>query len=68
MRDGCPCHVIEPCSYACSCADPFMSGGCQRCAKYGSKEQRVAAAKFIAEAIAKARALLSTDIRSSPDA
>jgi hypothetical protein len=46
-RSGCPCTVegIEPCSYACSCAHPFMSGGCQRCAAYGSLEQRQAAAR-----------------------
>jgi hypothetical protein len=46
-RSGCPCTVegIEPCSYACSCANPVMSGGCQRCALYGSLEQRQAAAR-----------------------
>lgn len=48
-RDGCPCTVegIEPCSYACTCARPFMSGGCLCCARYGSLEQQKAAAARI---------------------
>lgn len=46
--DGCPCLLVEPCSYACSCAKPIMSGGCMRCAKYGSMEQRLNAAKRLA--------------------
>lgn len=55
--DGCPCLVIGPCNHACTCVDPYMSGGCRRCAKYGSAEQRERAAKRIAEAIDdKARA------------
>ena len=51
QRSGCPCTVegIEPCSYACSCAHPVMSGGCQRCAAYGSLEQRQSAARRLAE-------------------
>jgi hypothetical protein len=52
-RDGCPCLVIGACSHACSCVHPFMSGGCQRCAKYGSGEQREAAARYIADALAQ---------------
>ena len=53
---GCPCTVegIEPCSYACSCANPVMSGGCGRCAKYGSLEQRQTAARRLV-ALATAR-------------
>lgn len=39
----CPCTIIEPCSYACTCANPFKSGGCLRCSKYGSEEQRLRA-------------------------
>jgi hypothetical protein len=45
---GCPCTLVEPCSDQCTCADPAMSGGCQRCAKYGSQEQRIAAATRLA--------------------
>lgn len=51
---GCPCLVIEACTENCSCAHPFLSGGCLRCAKYGSMPQRVAAATFIAAAVEKA--------------
>jgi hypothetical protein len=55
-RSGCPCTVegIEPCSYACSCAHPFMSGGCQRCAAYGSLEQRQAAARRLISSATRA--------------
>ena len=42
---GCPCTLVEPCSPRCTCANPHYSGGCSRCATYGSKEQRIAAAK-----------------------
>lgn len=45
---GCPCLLIEPCSKQCSCAHPGMSGGCGRCARYGSTGQRIAAAKRLA--------------------
>jgi hypothetical protein len=45
----CPCNLIEPCSYACSCAEPYMSGGCVRCAGYGSEKQRLAQAHHIAQ-------------------
>lgn len=51
QRDGCPCLVVEPCSPHCSCANPIMSGGCQRCAKYGSDEQRKTHAQHIAKAL-----------------
>ena len=36
----CPCVVGEPCSFACTCANSFMSGGCINCSRYGSPEQR----------------------------
>lgn len=51
--DGCPCTVegIEPCRSTCSCAHPYMSGGCSRCAKYGSLEQRQSHARHIAAAV-----------------
>lgn len=47
--DGCPCLLVEPCSYACSCARQMMSGGCMRCCKYGSLEQRLNSAKRLAK-------------------
>ena len=53
-RDGCPCYLVEPCSSACSCANPVMSGGCMRCAKYGSKEQRIASAEQLVNHTARA--------------
>lgn len=46
--DGCPCFLVEPCDPQCTCAKPHMSGGCMRCAKYGSGGQRIAAAKRLA--------------------
>ncbi len=44
---SCPCEYeeVEPCHYACTCRNPVMSGGCQRCCRYGRVEQRVARAK-----------------------
>lgn len=47
--NGCPCTLIDPCSYACTCAKPFMSGGCLMCCRYGSLEQRKKAAMRLAE-------------------
>lgn len=44
----CPCTLAAPCSDACTCANPLMSGGCTRCATYGSDEQRKAMAEHIA--------------------
>ena len=49
----CPCTLVEPCSPNCSCAQPFMSGGCARCATYGSREQQLYAARSIAERLAR---------------
>lgn len=46
----CPCELVAPCSPQCTCANPVLSGGCQRCCKYGSREQQEAAARRIAEA------------------
>lgn len=54
-RSGCPCLIVEPCSRNCTCATPVLSGGCRRCARYGSAEQRKAAAEFIALAIGRFR-------------
>ena len=49
QRYGCPCLYVDPCSPACSCAHRGMSGGCERCCRYGSQEQRQAQAKRLAE-------------------
>ena len=48
---SCPCEYeeVEPCHYVCTCRNPVMSGGCQRCCRYGSLEQRVARAKRLVE-------------------
>lgn len=35
----CPCNFIKPCSYACTCSNKLMSGGCERCCAYGSPDQ-----------------------------
>lgn len=48
-RSGCPCQLVEPCQPNCSCANQYLSGGCSRCARYGSDEQRLAAATRLAE-------------------
>lgn len=37
---GCPCLYTTPCGSKCTCAHPGLSGGCSRCATYGSIEQR----------------------------
>lgn len=46
--NGCPCRLVTPCSINCSCADPLQSGGCERCAAYGSMEQRRSTAERLA--------------------
>jgi len=45
----CPCEFVEveACSSSCSCRTPVMSGGCRRCASYGSHEQQVASAQAL---------------------
>ncbi len=49
MRDdlGCPCVWSTPCSNRCTCHRNNMSGGCRRCCRYGSDEQRRAQAERI---------------------
>ena len=44
----CPCEIIEPCKNTCTCSNPVMSGGCDRCCTYGSKAQRIARAEVLA--------------------
>ena len=48
ISEGCPCTLIGPCSVNCTCANPVMSGGCSRCCRYGSLEQRTAQAQRLA--------------------
>lgn len=48
-RKTCPCEFGNPCSSNCTCANSFMSGGCQRCCKYGSEEQQANAARRLLE-------------------
>lgn len=43
----CACELAEPCMSQCTCATPVMSGGCMRCATYGSYQQKQAAAQQI---------------------
>lgn len=45
---GCPCLHTTPCRDTCTCVNPVMSGGCSRCAAYGSDEQQKSAAEKIA--------------------
>ena len=49
---ACPCLHTTPCDPQCTCAHPHMSAGCLRCCSYGSPEQQLASAKFIAAALA----------------
>lgn len=48
---GCPCLYVTPCSPNCTCAKPFMSGGCSRCARWGSPEQQRKMAESLAAKI-----------------
>lgn len=51
FRTVCPCAFpeIEPCSLSCTCRTPVRSGGCRRCARYGSYEQRLSKARWLVE-------------------
>jgi hypothetical protein len=50
-RKSCPCEFdgVLACRSSCSCKWPMFSGGCDRCCKYGSEAQQLAAARDIAE-------------------
>lgn len=50
---SCPCEFEEvaPCTKKCSCGYPGLTGGCSRCCKYGSTEQRAEHAKELAKNI-----------------
>lgn len=62
---SCPCTRVEPCSPACSCASSVQSGGCRRCCRYGSEDQRQAAAEAIA---ADAASALAAEVLRTSDA
>jgi hypothetical protein len=47
--NGCPCLYATPCHPDCTCVKGHSSRGCQRCARYGSIEQRRARAARIVE-------------------
>jgi len=49
--DGCPCLHTSPCHSNCTCANPHLSGGCFRCAKYGNEDQQKNMAKHLAKII-----------------
>lgn len=36
----CPCKTGTPCKDTCTCGNMFHSGGCEKCASYGSDDQR----------------------------
>lgn len=67
-RSRCPCTLAEPCRDMCSCANSVMSGGCYRCASYGSAEQRQGVADWIVKrekvAEALARKVLDVPMRA----
>lgn len=60
-RATCACELAEPCGDACSCRNPVMSGGCDRCATYGSEEQRAAMAESVARRLEAAGELAADD-------
>ncbi len=51
---SCPCLYTTPCNpgmAGCTCVNSISSGGCLRCATYGSLEQRGAKAEYLASII-----------------
>lgn len=56
-RAVCPCSLVTPCRPSCSCGNSVLSGGCDRCASYGSFDQQLAAARRLAERDARIAAL-----------
>lgn len=56
-KRACPCQIAEiPCKPNCTCVVKHSSAGCLCCARYGSDEQRRAAANSIVEACQNYRA------------
>lgn len=57
MRESrpCPCQFEEigPCVKDCTCVNPVSSYGCLRCPRYGSREQQLSVARYIAGLISK---------------
>ncbi len=53
IHSDCPCKYTTPCNSSCTCANHGLSGGCYRCARYGSKEQKKQMAEHLAEIIDK---------------
>lgn len=53
MRKRCPCEFkeLQACGDDCSCRSSVMSGGCTRCATYGSYEQQLAMARRLVNAL-----------------
>jgi len=48
MNNNCPCVITKiPCTGACTCTNPAMSGGCFYCPIYGSEEQKLEHAKLL---------------------
>lgn len=59
---GCPCKLADkPCHPNCACVNPFSSIGCSWCCRYGSLEQRKAAANRIAAQLAARPVVTATD-------
>lgn len=46
--NGCPCLYTSPCDQQCTCVEGYFSRGCERCARYGSEEQRKLRAEDLA--------------------
>lgn len=61
QKATCACVLAEPCGDDCSCRDPLLSGGCDRCATYGSGLQRLAMAGHIAARLDAAAELAASD-------
>lgn len=57
LKASCPCTRTTPCSTNCTCANGVLSGGCSRCCRYGSEDQRDGMAKTIAKRDAERAAL-----------
>lgn len=60
-RQTCACTLAEPCRRSCTCAQPLLSGGCDRCATYGSPEQQRGMAALVAARTRAADALAESD-------
>lgn len=59
-HEGCPCLYVTSCCESCTCANPLLSGGCLRCCRYGSLEQRKATAQRLAGMAAERNCYVET--------